>query len=75
VSAGELPDGLTAAERRLGEHLVLLRDVPDAPASLTRRVVRAAHWQRAVREPLLALGHLAAAVGDALGALLGGRRR
>jgi hypothetical protein len=75
VSTGELPERLPAAERRLGEHLVLLRDVPDAPASLTKRVVRAAHWQRVVREPLLAVGHVAAAVGDALRVLLGGGRR
>jgi hypothetical protein len=69
-----VPEPVTAAERRLGEHLQLLRDVPDAPAGLTGRVLRTARWQRAVREPLLAFGHVAAAVGDALRLLLGGTR-
>ncbi len=75
MSTGELPERLPAAERRLGEHLALLRDVPDAPASLTKRVTRAARWQHLAREPLLALGHVAAVVGDALRVLLGGGRR
>jgi hypothetical protein len=75
VSPGEAPERLPAAERRLSEYLVSLHDVPDGPAALTPRVVRAAHWQRVVREPLLALGRVAAAAGDALRVLLGGVRR
>lgn len=75
MSTDGLPEPLPAAERRLTEYLVLLHDVPDAPASLSTRVVRAAHWQRVVREPLLALGHVAAAASDALRVLLGGARR
>lgn len=76
MSAVEPPEYLPAAEQRLGEYLVLLRDVRlDTPDSLTERVVRTAHWQRTVREPLLAIGHIAAAVGDTLRVLLGGERR
>ena len=69
------PEELTPAERRLQEHLVVLRDAPHPPASLTRKVVRGARWQQAVRSPLLAIGHLSAAAFDAVILLLGDRRR
>lgn len=55
------------AERRLGEHLQLLRaDAPTPPARMVPSIVRAVRWQRAIRRPLLAVGTLAATVGDAI---------
>jgi hypothetical protein len=69
-------DPLTPAERRLGEHLALLREVPQSPsATLAPRIVRSARWQLAVRAPLLAIAHLAAAVGDGVRVLIGGPPR
>ncbi|MDQ6819808.1 MAG: hypothetical protein M3076_05620 [Actinomycetota bacterium] len=41
------------------------------PASMVAKIVRAARWQRAVRRPLLAMGALAAALGDGIRSLLG----
>lgn len=65
----------TAAERRLDEHLELLRDgEPEPDRHLARRVVRSARWQRAVREPLRVVGMIGASVLAGLGAVLGGRR-
>lgn len=64
-------DELTPAERRLHEHLAVLRDdAPQAPPTMVRRVVRSARWQRAIRRPLLAIGALSATVGHALRLLL-----
>jgi hypothetical protein len=61
------PDELTPAEQRLHEHLELLRqDAPQAPASIVSSVIHSARWQRAIRQPLLAIGTLAGAVGHAL---------
>jgi hypothetical protein len=61
------PDELTPAEQRLREHLKLLRDdAPQAPRAVVSRVVRSARWQRAIRQPLLAIGALAGAIGHAL---------
>jgi len=69
-------DGLTASERRLDEHLALLRNDPPRPgAALVRRVMRTAHWQRAVRGPLHAVTIVAGGVIDGLALLLGARRR
>ncbi len=64
----------TPAERRLDEHLGLLRDAPKAPASLVGHVVRTARWQQSLRAPLLAVAHLAAAATDAIRLLLGAGR-
>lgn len=68
----EPPEALSPAERRLREHLELLRtDLPTPPAPMVAKIVRAARWQRAVRQPLTAIGALAAAVGDGFRLLLG----
>ncbi len=48
------------AERRLAEHLELLRaDRPQPGVALARRVVRTAWWQRAVQAPLRVAGMIA----------------
>ncbi len=75
MSADEDIEQLSSAERRLNEHLAVLRGTPHAPASLLPGIVRTARWQRALRLPLLSLGHLAATVGDTIRLLVGGRRR
>lgn len=68
-------DPLPPVERRLDAHLELLRQhPPHAPAMFVERVLRAARWQRAVRQPLLALAQTSAAILDGLRILLGGRR-
>ena len=74
MSSPEEPESLTPAERRLHEHLLLLRDTPAAPASLTERVLYTARWQQTLRSPLLAVAHLAAAAADGIRLLLGGIR-
>lgn len=69
-------EGLSPAERRLVEHLEIVKaSPPREDRSLVRRVLLAARWQRALREPLKAIGALAAAVVDGLSGLLGARRR
>ncbi|MDQ3644464.1 MAG: hypothetical protein M3356_03015 [Actinomycetota bacterium] len=55
------------AERRLGEHLELLRSDPSRPgAGLARRVVRTARWQRAARAPLRVVGMIAGSLLDGI---------
>ena len=64
------------AERRLDEHLELMRVVgPEPGRGLVRRIVRTARWQRAVRAPLLVVGMLAAAAAEGLLRLLGSDAR
>jgi hypothetical protein len=72
VSAPEDPaDELTPAERRLNEHLDVLReDAPRAPVQIVPRVIRSARWQRAVRRPLAAIGALVASIGTGLRLLI-----
>ena len=66
---------LSAAERRLVEHLEIVRaSPPRGDRSLVRRVVRRARWQRALREPLEVIGTIAAAVLDGVAGLIGVRR-
>jgi len=71
MSAGDPPaDDLSPAERRLTEHLDLLRAYPPAGGpQLVGRVLRGVRWQRAVREPLVLVGAVASAVLDGLGLL------
>ncbi|MDQ6776378.1 MAG: hypothetical protein M3071_09215 [Actinomycetota bacterium] len=70
------PDYTTPAEVRLSEHLMLLRsDPPRSDRALVVVVLRAARWQRAAREPLLALGRLAAAVFNGIHGLVQTRAR
>jgi len=72
-------ESLSPAERRLAEHLEIVRPLPPSTGgSLARRVVRRARHQRALREPLRLIGSIAAAVVEGIGGLLGvqrGRRR
>ena len=78
MSEGERNDGdPTAAERRLGEHLQLLRHAaPDPDRALVPRIVRTARWQRIIREPVRVAGMIAGAALDGLLALVSpGRRR
>jgi hypothetical protein len=72
MNAYDSRDPLSPAERRLGEHLALLRDVSESPPpTLTRRIVHAARWQRTLREPIVAIANLAAAVGEGIRMLIG----
>ncbi len=74
---GPPPDDLQGpAERRLSEHLELVRTSPlPAESGLAAGIVRRAGWQRLVRAPLDALGNLIAAVADALMIFAGQRKR
>lgn len=67
----------TPAERRLNEHLELLRpSEPEAPGrALVRATVRRARLQHALRAPLRIAGLIAASVLDGLASLLGDHRR
>ncbi len=69
-------DGLTLAERRLDEHLELLRsDGLHRSPELVDRIVRAARRQRLIRQPLLVVTHFVATFGDGLRLLLGSHKR
>jgi hypothetical protein len=64
-------DELTPAERRLNEHLDILRqDVPRPAVQIVPRVIRSARWQRVIRRPLVAIGALAASIGTGLRLLI-----
>jgi hypothetical protein len=71
MNAGDSPaDELTPAERRLTEHLELLRASPPIVApGLVPRVLRRVRWQRAIRDPLVLVGAVAAAVAEGLSIL------
>ncbi len=71
MNAGDPPgDELTPVERRLTDHLQLLRaSPPTAGPQLVGAVIRGVRWQRAIREPLVLAGAVAAAVLDGLGLL------
>ncbi|HVD55619.1 MAG TPA: hypothetical protein VNC17_02160 [Thermoleophilaceae bacterium] len=61
------------AERRLDEHLELLRATPPSPGTaLVPRVVRKARWQSYLRAPLRVVGMIGFAFVHGLSALLGG---
>jgi hypothetical protein len=72
MSDHENPEGeLSPAERRLSEHLDLLRaSPPSATPELIGRIIRQARWQRAIRGPLVLVGAVASAFADGLGLLL-----
>ena len=68
MSADETGEEFTPAERRLAEHLELLRaSPPGTTPQLVPRVIRGVRWQRAVRDPLLLVGAVAAALLEGLG--------
>ena len=71
MNTGDSPaDDLTPAERSLAKHLELLRASPPTGApGLVPRVIRGVRWQRAIRDPLLLVGAVAAAVAEGLGLL------
>lgn len=72
---GGSAEPLSPAERRLIEHLEIVRaSPPPGGRSLVRRVVRSARRHRALREPLQLIGTIAAAVIEGVGGLLGRRR-
>ena len=74
----DAPSELPLAERRLLEHLAVLRvGPPVAPPALTDRVVSTARWQRVVRGPLRAAASVGAAFVEGITVVLGrkGRRR
>ena len=71
MNADETPADLTPAERRLAEHLELLRDSPpSATPQLVARVIGGVRWQRAIRDPLLFIGAVAAALVEGASVLL-----
>ena len=71
MSADETGEELTAAERRLAEYLELLRaSPPSTTPQLVPRVIRSVRWQRAIRDPLLLVGAVAAALVEGASALI-----
>jgi hypothetical protein len=65
-------DDLTAAERRLSEHLELLRaSPPSAAPELIARIVQRARWQEPIRDPMVFVGVVVAAIGEAVVLLSG----
>lgn len=75
MSPGEEQEQLTPVERRLEEHLAILRGTPASPEALTARVIHDARWQRSLRMPMLAVAHIAAAVADTIRQLMRGSSR
>ena len=72
MNAGDsLADDLSPAERRLTQHLELLRASPPTTPALVPRVIRGVRWQRAIRDPLVLVGTVAAAAVDWLGLVFG----
>ena len=72
MNAGDsLADDLSPAERRLTEHLELLRASPPATPALVPRVIRGVRWQRAIRDPLILVGSVAAAAVEWWGLVFG----
>jgi hypothetical protein len=72
MNAGDsLADDLSPAERRLTQHLELLRASPPIPPSLVPRVIRGVRWQRAIRDPLVLVGTVAAAALEGLRLVFG----
>ena len=64
------------AERRLDEHLELLRTSPPAPGTaLVPRVVRRARWQSYLRAPLRVVGMIGLAFAQGISTLFGGKAR
>jgi hypothetical protein len=68
--------GPSEADRRLDQHLELLRsDPPEPGTALVPRVVRTARLQRVLRRPVKAVIALAATVAGGVAALFGVRSR
>jgi hypothetical protein len=74
-AADEPPETLSPAERRLGDHLALLRtEAPQPPGTMVSTILHNARWQRALRRPLLTIAALAASVAEGVRLLLGSTR-
>lgn len=69
-----LADDLSPAERRLTQHLELLRASPPATPALVPRVIRGVRWQRVVRDPLVLVGTVATAAVEWLALVFGAPR-
>jgi hypothetical protein len=67
-------DDLSPAERRLTQHLELLRESPPTTPALVPRVIRGVRWQRAIRDPLVLVGTVASAAVEWLGLVFGPQR-
>lgn len=70
----EPDEDLSPVERRLFEHLALVRAAPPRETSLVHGVLRRARIQRALREPLRAIATIASAVIEGVAGLFGIRR-
>lgn len=69
--AGTHDEDLTPAQRRLSEHLELLRvNPPTATPDLIARILGRARWQVAIRDRLVFMGAVSGAVVEGLGLLL-----
>jgi hypothetical protein len=69
--AGHIDEDLTPAERRLWEHLELLRANPPVTApDLISRILGRARWQIAIRDPLIFAGALSGALAEGLSLLI-----
>lgn len=65
------PETLSPAERKLEDHLQLLRaDAPQPPRAMMATILRSARWQRAVRRPLMTIATLGATVAEGVRLLL-----
>ena len=72
MSVDDHDDDLTPAERRLSEHLELLRaSPPTAAPELIARIIQRARWQGGIRDPMVFAGVVVAAIGEALALLSG----
>lgn len=70
TDVGPIDEDLTPPERRLWEHLELLRANPPATApELIARILRTARWQIAVHEPLIFVGAVSGALAEGLSLL------
>lgn len=74
-AADEPPETLSPAERRLEDHLQLLRaEAPQPPLAMMASILRTARWQRAVRRPLVTITTLGATVAEGIRLLFGSPR-
>lgn len=69
--AGTDDEDLTPAERRLSEHLELLRSNPPTTApEMIASILRRARWQSAIRDRLIFMGAVSGALVEGLSVLL-----
>jgi len=69
--AGNADEDLTPAQRRLSEHLQLLRsNPPTSTPESADRILSRARWQGAIRDRLIFIGAVSGAVVESLSLLL-----